>query len=189
MPCNSGYPVACQPGAQESGAHLTSVSRSHMNPAKLTFYKTIVRSILLYGVETWPISMEDVKRLETAQMGFVRSKCGYPLWEPGPSFQEIRARYELPSIKDMIRYHRLRWFGHVNRQDHAELPWCTLFGRIDGPLLVGRHQRTWVDAILDDLRALSHSLNLKGILLPWREDTQDRTKWRNFILSLVDAHT
>ena len=78
---------------------------------------------------------------------------------------------------------------HVNRQDHADLPWCTLFGRIDGPLLVGRHQRTWVDAILDDLRALSHSLNLKGILLPWREGTQDRTKWRNFILSLVDAHT
>jgi hypothetical protein len=156
---------------------------------KLTIYKAIVRSILLYGVETWPISMEDVKRLETAQMGFVRRICGYPLWEPGPSFQEVRARYELPSIKDMIRYHRLRWFGHVNRQDHAELPWCTLFGGIDGPLLVGRHQRTWVDAILDDLRALSHSLNLKGILLPWREDTQDRTKWRNFILSLVDAHT
>jgi hypothetical protein len=156
---------------------------------KLTIYKAIVRSILLYGVETWPISTADAQRLETAQMGFIKRICGYPLWEPGPSFQEIRARYQLPSIRTMICYHRLRWFGHVNRLDHSELPWCTLFGRVDGPLLVGRHQRTWMDAILEDLRVLSDSLSLRGILLPWREDTQDRTKWRNCILTLVDAHT
>jgi hypothetical protein len=148
-----------------------------------------VRSILLYGVETWPISTADAQRLETAQMGFIKRICGYPLWEPGPSFQEIRARYQLPSIRTMICYHRLRWFGHVNRLDHSELPWCTLFGRVDGPLLVGRHQRTWMDAILEDLQVLSDSLSLRGILLPWREDTQDRTKWRNCILTLVDAHT
>jgi hypothetical protein len=46
-----------------------------------------------------------------------------------------------------------------------------------------------MDAILEDLRALSDSLSLRGILLPWREDTQDRTKWMNFVLTLVDAHT
>ena len=155
---------------------------------KLTIYTAIVRSILLYGVETWQASVQEVKRLETAQMQFIFRICGYPLWDPGPSFEEVRARYGVPSIQGMVRYHRLRWFGHVLRLEPSDLPWCTLFGRVDGPLLVGRPQRTWINAIVDDLWALSKVLKLRGVLLPWREDSQDRTKWRNLIMTLVDAH-
>jgi hypothetical protein len=47
---------------------------------KLIFYKTLVRSVLLYCGETWPATNEEVRTLERVQMYCVRRICGYSAW-------------------------------------------------------------------------------------------------------------
>jgi hypothetical protein len=47
---------------------------------KLTLYKVIVRTVLLYCAETWPVAPADVNKLETAQMPCLRRICGDGSW-------------------------------------------------------------------------------------------------------------
>jgi hypothetical protein len=56
---------------------------------ELIFYKTLVRSVLLYCVETWPITEEAMRKLEKVQMYCVRRICGFSAWGT-ESNQEIR---------------------------------------------------------------------------------------------------
>ena len=88
---------------------------------KLIFYKTLVRSVLLYCAETWPVTNEEVRKLEKVQMYCVRRICGYSAWGT-ESNQEIRVKHEIPSIENVIRYHRLRWLGHVARMATSSGP-------------------------------------------------------------------
>jgi hypothetical protein len=155
---------------------------------KLIFYKTLVRSVLLYCAETWPATNEDVRKLEAVQMYCVRRICGYSAWGT-ESNEEIRVKHEIPSIENVIRYHRLRWLGHVARMDPERLPVQVLFGWIEGKRPIGRPRKTWIDTVRDDLRVLSDLNNKRGTFLAWQTLTQDRGQWRDLIHSLVDTHT
>ena len=48
---------------------------------KLTVYKVIVHTALLYACETWAVTTEDVKRLEVFQLKSLRSIRGVTLMD------------------------------------------------------------------------------------------------------------
>ena len=43
---------------------------------KLLTYQTVIRPTLLYGCETWPMSVKDEKRMATTEMRMVRWAMG-----------------------------------------------------------------------------------------------------------------
>ena len=43
---------------------------------KLLLYQTVIRQTLLYGCETWPMSVKDEKRMATTEMRMVREAMG-----------------------------------------------------------------------------------------------------------------
>ena len=43
---------------------------------KLLVYQTVIRLNLLYGCETWPMSVKDEKRMTTTEMRMVRWTMG-----------------------------------------------------------------------------------------------------------------
>jgi hypothetical protein len=76
---------------------------------KLTLYQ-VVRTVLLYFAETWPIGPADVNNLETAQMLCLRRICGHRSWGPDCTpYADLRRQFQVPSIGDLITYHRLWW--------------------------------------------------------------------------------
>ena len=85
---------------------------------KMILYKIIVQSALMYGCETWAITTEDVKKLKVFQMRCLRRLSGISLLERIPN-AVIRAKCDVPEIKNLIRYRRLRWLGHVARNDYV----------------------------------------------------------------------
>ena len=48
---------------------------------KLLVYQTVIRPTLLYGCETWPMSVKDEKRMATTEMRMVRWAMGVSLLE------------------------------------------------------------------------------------------------------------
>ena len=48
---------------------------------KLLIYQTVIRATLLYGCETWPMSVKDEKRMATTEMIMVRWAVGVGLLE------------------------------------------------------------------------------------------------------------
>ena len=48
---------------------------------KIVIYQTVIRPTLLYGCETWPMSVKDEKRMATTEMRMVRWAIGVSLLE------------------------------------------------------------------------------------------------------------
>ena len=71
---------------------------------------------MTYGSETWPMRVEDMRRLERAEKIMIRWICGVTL-RNRKSSEEIRNRLDIVSVSDLVRQGRLRWFGHVEHKD------------------------------------------------------------------------
>jgi len=79
-------------------------------------YSSCVRSSMLHGSETWPVSKENEVALQRAEMRMVRWICGVKLQDKVPS-KELRGRMELEDIISVVQRNRLRWYGHVLRKE------------------------------------------------------------------------
>jgi len=79
-------------------------------------YSACVRSVMVYGSETWAMRVEDMNRLVRAKRMMVRSMCGVSLRD-GKSSAELLSRLRLVSVSEVVEKNRLRWFGHVEKKD------------------------------------------------------------------------
>ena len=77
-------------------------------------YGACVRSLMIYGSETWAVNAEQEAKLERAEMRMVRWMCGVPMREKTNA--ELRESMGIEKISDVMRRSRLRWMGHVLRR-------------------------------------------------------------------------
>ena len=130
-------------------------------------YKTCVRSVMLYGSETWPIKVNDTQRLHRNEMMMIRWMCSATL-KDRKSCEELRAQMGVDSIVDVMRRRRLRWYGHIERREDDSWLKKVQHLEVNGVRGRGRPCKTWEQVIADDLRA-------KGLT---RDLAQDRDKWK-----------
>lgn len=128
-------------------------------------YVACVRSMMVYGSETWPVKVEDVKRLERAEMRMVRWMSGVSLRERVKK-EDLRGMLGIENVSDVMTRGRLQWLGHVSRKgDDDGVKKCM---EVEGVMSRGRPNTTWSDVVERDMRE-------RGMK---REDAQDREKWR-----------
>ena len=83
---------------------------------KLLIDQTMIRPTLLYGCETWPMSVKDGKRMATTEIRMVR----WPVKLEHRRNDQILEEAKVEPIAIVMGRRRLKWFGHVNRRDVAE---------------------------------------------------------------------
>ena len=146
---------------------------------KLTFYKSLVLTILLHGAESWPVTHKDVQRLEVFQQRWLR-RILKVFWTDHTSNENILQRAGLPSIETRIRQLRMIWLGHVLRLGPTRLPYQALFGQLAGPRPRGKGGLQTLGKIYHaDILTLQGG-NPNG--LPWMECALDPLAWRAFVL-------
>jgi hypothetical protein len=138
--------------------------------AKGRIYSACVRSVMIYGSETWPMKVEDKQRLERTENMMVRWMCGASVRDRIRT-EELRGRLAIEGIADIVRRGRLRWFGHVERK--TEEDWVSTVRKLDvaGSRGPGRGKKTWSQVVTEDLE-------LMGLR---REEALDRDAWRRSI--------
>ena len=136
-----------------------------------------VRRVLLYGSETWPLSSDDVRRLERCDHSMIRWICGVKM-EQRHAMADLRWRLKLPCMKDLLSWNRLRLFGHRCRQDESLWTKKIISFDVDGPAPWGRPRLRWIDVVESDLRR--HGLS--------RDSALDRNNWRNAIKPRLTQH-
>jgi len=121
----------------------------------------------VYGSETWPMRVEELRRLERAERMMIRWMCGATLKDRCRS-EELRKRLDIEDVADVVRKSRLGWFGHVERKNEGD--WVSACRSIDVPGKAGkgRPRKRWMDSVEDDLK--------KGHLD--RGLAKDRDRWR-----------
>jgi len=133
-------------------------------------YRACVQSVLVYASETWPMKVEDTRRLERTERSMVRRMCGVTLADRGRS-EELYERLGIEGVMEVVSKGRLRWFGHVERMDAENwVSLCREF-KVEGRVGRGRGKKTWKECVKSDMK-------VRG-LVP--EMAQDRDLWRRSI--------
>ena len=112
-------------------------------------FSSNVRSLVLHGTETWPMTSAALHRQCRKDRAMIRWICGVKPSDD-PSMDELHAKLGICDLAILVRERRLRWFGHVmrsngeiNRVRSRPVP-----GR-KGP---GRPKKTWEECVKQDLK-------------------------------------
>ena len=133
-------------------------------------YAACIRSVLMYGTETWSFTKRQEELIRSCDRRFLRYIAGVRLSDRIPS-EEIGRWCGLEQLDIEIRRRRLRWFGHVKRRDGGDCLGDVLRVEVPGSRPRGRPKKSWMDNVKEDMR----KLNLR------EDDALDRDYWRAVI--------
>jgi hypothetical protein len=92
---------------------------------KIKIYKIIILPVVLYGCETWSLTLREEHRLRAIENRVLRRLFGPKRDEVTGGWRKLHNEglhglYSSPSIVRMIKTRRMRWAGHVTRMGGDE---------------------------------------------------------------------
>jgi hypothetical protein len=152
---------------------------------KIRIYKTIILPMVLYGCETWSLTLRGENRLRVFENRVLRKIFGPKRDEVTAEWrklhnEELHDLCSSPSIIRIIKSRRIRWAGHVARMGKKRNTYRLLVGKPEGKRPLGRPRHTWVDNIRMDLGEVGWGD------VDWIGLAQDRNRWRALVNSVLN---
>ncbi|XP_048751430.2 uncharacterized protein LOC125663172 [Ostrea edulis] len=114
-------------------------------------YFSCVRSVLMYGSETWAVSANTKKKLQCNDNAMIRWIC---LEKPEQTipFESLLAQVNLKSLANIMQKSRLRWLGLVE----CSTGWIAQVRQLKVPAerTTGRPKLSWEDVLKWDRKTL-----------------------------------
>jgi hypothetical protein len=126
---------------------------------KVKIYKTTILPVILYGCETWSLTLREEHRLKVFENRVLRRVFGPKRDEVMGEWrklhnEELHSLYSSPDIIRQVKSRRMRWAGHVARMGEERKMYKVLVGKPEGKRPLGRPRRRWEDWIRMDLREI-----------------------------------
>ena len=118
---------------------------------KIKIYKTIILPVVLYGCETWSITLREECRILRRIFRAKRVENGE--WRRLYN-EELNTLYRSPNIVKVIKSRRLKWGDRVSTMEEGRSAIKILIGNPTGKRPLGRPRRTGVDNIRMDLKEI-----------------------------------
>jgi len=154
--------------------HLTS--KLLAKETKCSIYKTLIRPVLLYGCESWPLTKSDEQLLLRFELKVLRTIFGAKfdngVFRRRYNF-ELQNDFKEPNIIATVKSNRIRWAGHLARMEDTRAPKILYMNEPEGRRGVGRPKNRWVDGVSADLRTLQ--------IHNWWTIAQDRSRWKSIV--------
>jgi hypothetical protein len=160
-------------------------SRLLSRKLKVKIYRTIILPVVLYGCETWSLTLREEHRLRVFENRVLRRICGPTRDEVTAEWRklhngELRNLYSSPDILRQIKSRRMRWAGHVARMGEGRNVYRVVVGKPDGKRPLGRRRRRWENGIKMDLGEIGWG----GV--EWIHLAQDRDCWRAVVSAVMN---
>jgi hypothetical protein len=141
---------------------------------KAKIYKTIILSVVLYGCETWSLTLREEHRLRVFENRVLRGILG-PKRDEGKVAQwELHILYSSPDIIRQINSRRMRAW-HVARMGEGRNVYRILVGKPEGKRPLRRPMRRWENGIRTDLTEIGWEGG------EWIRLAQDVDRWRTVV--------
>jgi hypothetical protein len=152
---------------------------------KIRLYKTIILPVVLYGCETWSLTLREDHRLRVLENRVLRMIFGQKRDEVTGEWrklhdEELRDLYSSPSVIRIIKSRKLRLAGHVARMGETRNAYRLLVNKRDGKRPLGRPRRRWVDNIRTDLGEVGWGD------VDWIGLAKDINRWRALVNSVLN---
>jgi hypothetical protein len=159
-------------------------SRLLSRNVKVKIYKTTILTVVLYGCETWSLTLREEHRLRVFENMVLRRIFGPKRDEVTGEWrklhnEELHNLYSSPDVIKQVKSRRMRWAGHVARMGEDRKVYKVLVGKPEGRRPLGRPRRRWEDGIRMDLR----EIGLGGV--DWIRLAQDRDWWRAVVSAVM----
>jgi hypothetical protein len=89
-------------------------SRLLSKNVKIRIYKSIILPVVLYGCQTWSLTLREEHRLRVFQNRVLRRIFGPETDEVTGDLRKLHNE-ELHNLHSMMKSRRMRWAGHVAR--------------------------------------------------------------------------
>jgi hypothetical protein len=144
---------------------------------KMRIFNASIRSILLYGAESWTLLKSDINLLERFQLKCLRNILHISLRDKWKTEEVRQACQNQLSIEHYIKRQRLKWFGHVCRMEASRLPVQCLNAMRPTDWKVARNapKKTWLNQVANDLQPLHFTIPDAKIA------ALNRDQWRGII--------
>ena len=142
---------------------------------KTRILKTYIWSVLLYGCECWTINKVMERKLEAAEMWFIRRMMRIS-WTDKKTNESVLKEANLErSLIKTLRQRQLEFLGHVCR--HKGLEHLAITGKIEGKRSRGRQRTTFIESL--NSRSANMDSNNSFLRL-----TESRSGWRAMIANV-----
>jgi hypothetical protein len=126
---------------------------------KVKIYKTIILPFVLYGCETWSLTLREEHRLRVFENRILRRIFGPKRVDVTGEWrklhnEELHNLYLSPDIIRQVKSRRMRWTGHVARMGEERKVYKVLAGKPEGRRPLGRPRRRWENWIRMVLREI-----------------------------------
>jgi hypothetical protein len=160
-------------------------SRLLSRDLKVKIYKTIIVPVVLYGCETWSLTLREEHRLRVFENRILRRLFGPKRDEVMGEWrklhnEELLNLYSSPDTIIQVMLMRMRWAGHVARMGEERRVYEVLVGKPEGRRPLGRPRCRWEDGVRMDLR----EIGLGGV--DWIRLAHDRDRWRAVVSAVMN---
>jgi len=147
---------------------------------KIKIYITIILPAVLYGCETWSLTLREERKLRVFENIVLRRIFGPRRDEVTGEWrrlhnEELNDSYSSPNIVRVIK-----WVGHVVRMGEERGVYRVLVGKPKGKRPVWRPRRRWVDNIRIDFQEVGCGY------MDWIKLAQDRDRWRTLVCTVMN---
>ncbi|GFT18528.1 putative endonuclease-reverse transcriptase [Trichonephila clavipes] len=123
---------------------------------KLLLYKSLIRSVLIYASDTWPLTLRDEEALGIFERKILRCILGgiqvNGSWRR--SNLELYKIYKQPDIVKFVNLKMLKWAGHLARMNEDRRYKKLFLAKPIGNKPRGRPPLRWIDCVEKDLNIL-----------------------------------
>jgi hypothetical protein len=144
---------------------------------KVKIYGTIILSVVLYGCETWSLTLRKERRLRVFENRVLRRIIWPRRDEVTGEWRKLHKEklndlYCLPNIVRVLKSRIMRWAGHVARMEERRCVCWVLVEKPEGKRPLGRTRLRWKDNIETDIQ----KVGCGG--MDWIDLAQGRNRWR-----------
>jgi len=151
---------------------------------KTKIYRTIILTVVVYGCETWSLTLRENRTLRVFENRVLRRIFGLKRDEVTGEWrklhdEELNDLYCSPSIVRLIKSRRMRWAGHVARMGEGRGVYRVLVGKLEENRPLGKPRRRWEDNIKMDFQEVG------CVGMDWIDLALYTERWREFLNAVM----